>query len=284
MNRDSHMHQIDGCHKEAGFSLIELLIAMFIGLFLLVGITSSYVSSKKSSIARDQYSILEDNGRLALEVMAKTIQHTGYSSNKGVLLQDKFLTTAVASEGCGGGQQSVANPAIFPANSMTDNVQGDSIGVVYLGDNSITRDCSGGVIENNCKADSAIISATSGSARIYNTFYLDYGSYELRCAGSRRNDVETIAEGVENIQFLYGIDVDGDLQHTADRYVNASNIGTLGKQVVNVQIAILVRSEREIKDTSEALTYTLLDTVVTAPNDRRLRAVFSTTINLRNTL
>ncbi len=284
MNRDANMHLVNNTHKETGFSIIELLIAMFIGLFLIVGITSSYVSSKKSSIARDQYSILEDNGRLALEVMARTIQHTGYASNKGILLQDKFITTAVVSEGCGGGQQSVVNPAIFPANSMTDNVQGDSIGVVYLGDDSITLDCTGGLIENNCRADSPIASASSSSARIYNTFYLDYGSYELRCAGSRRSAVETIAEGIENVQFLYGIDVDGDLQHTADRYVNASNIGTLSKQIVNVQIAILVRSQREIKDTSEALTYTLLDTAVTAPNDRRLRAVFSTTINLRNTL
>lgn len=271
-------------NRESGFSILELLIAMFIGLFLLVGITSSYVSSKKSSIARDQYSILEDNGRLALEVMARTIQHTGYLSNKYLYLEDKFLTSPVVTEGCGGGDQSVVNPAIFPANSMTDNIQGDSIGVVYLGDSSITRDCSGGGIADNCKADSVITSANTDSARIYNTFYLDNASYQLRCAGSRRNDVEVIAEGIENIQFLYGIDVDGDLQHTADRYVNASNIGAFGKKVVNVQIAVLVRSQREIKENSEALTYTLLDTTVTAPNDRRLRAVFSTTINLRNTL
>lgn len=271
-------------NRESGFSILELLIAMFIGLFLLVGITSSYVSSKKSSIARDQYSILEDNGRLALEVMARTIQHTGYVSNKYLYLEDKFLTSPVVTEGCGGGDQSVVNPAIFPANSMTDNIQGDSIGVVYLGDSSITQDCSGGGIADNCQADSVITSANTDSARIYNTFYLDYTSYELRCAGSRRNDVEVIAEGIENIQFLYGVDTIGN-DGLVDRYMNAADVAAPDQwnSVVSIQVAVLVRSLKWVKRTPESKTYSLLDAVVVSPNDRYQRAVFSTTVRLRNT-
>ena len=69
--------------SQSGLSLLELLIAMFIGLFLLAGISTSYLASKKSSIARDQYSILEDNGRIALEVIANTLKHTGYTSSNG---------------------------------------------------------------------------------------------------------------------------------------------------------------------------------------------------------
>ena len=34
--------------KQSGLSLIELLVAMVIGLFLLAGITTSYLSSKKN--------------------------------------------------------------------------------------------------------------------------------------------------------------------------------------------------------------------------------------------
>ncbi len=54
-------------NKHQGFSLIELLVAMLIGLFLLTGMASSFLSSKKASNDRDQLSVLEDNGRFALE-------------------------------------------------------------------------------------------------------------------------------------------------------------------------------------------------------------------------
>ena len=81
-------------NRQSGLSLVELLIAMTIGLFLLAGITTSYLSSKKTSIKRDQYSQLEDNGRLALEILTKTLEHTGYTSSKGVPLEDKFISVA----------------------------------------------------------------------------------------------------------------------------------------------------------------------------------------------
>jgi len=266
----------------SGFSLIELLITMLIGLFLLVGISSSYVSSKKTSVARDQYSILEDNGRVALEVMANTIQHTGYASS-GVL-DNKFITGAVTSDNCSGGGQSVINTTIFPANSTLDNVLGDSIGVAYVGDSSVTTDCTGGTIHPNCQTDSGSVSSSIGSSKIYSSFYLDNASVELKCAGSRRNDEETIADGIENMQILYGVDADTPSDGVVDRYVNATNLGGWGDNVLSVQIAVLVRSQREIKSNDESLTFTLLDTPHTTPSDRYMRAVFSTTINLRNRL
>lgn len=271
-------------HKQAGLSLLELLIAMFIGLFLLVGISSSYLSSKKNSIIRNQFSILEDNGRLALEVMTRTLEHTGYTSAAGVPLSAKFIQAAdlpITSSGCEGGDQSVKNPAII-TSSTADNSNGDSIGVIYLGDSNISTDCSGGPLPENCQLDPDKGSSINPS-KIYSSFFLDAATNELKCAGSRVDSVETIAEGVENIQILYGVDVDVEGDRIVDRYVNADNVGPYWNSIINIQIAILVRSPREVKDKSEAITYTLLDTPV-ATNDRYQRAVFSTTISLRNTL
>ncbi len=84
------------------------------------------------------------------------------------------------------------------------------------------------------------------------------------------------------MQILYGVDANADNQ--VDRYVNAPNVGTLWNNVISIQVAVLARSLIEVKDTAESESFTLLDTAVTTPSDRFQRAVFSTTVSLRNSL
>lgn len=266
-------------NKQKGLSLIELLIAMIIGLFLLVGITTSYLSSKKSSITRDQISILEDNGRIALEILTNTLQHAGYRSTGLAVLEDSFLNTVnPTSTSCGTGINSVINPSIFPANNIENNVLGDTIGIAYLGDNDLNTDCSGGVLPAECRVGAGV---DSNSHQIFNTFFIDNDN-NLQCAGSRSNELIPIAEGVENIQVLYGVNADDDVSKSVERYVNAADVGTDWGLVVSIQIAILVRTPMQVKAQPETKSFSLLDVKVDTPNDRFQRAVFSTSINLRN--
>ena len=265
--------------NQRGLSLIELLIAMFIGLFLLAGITSSYIHGKKSSVYQDQYSLIEDNGRIALEIMSKTIQHTGYGSNRGIPISpSKFIQDRPINRTCRGTDTNVLNSNLFPLDSTLDSANGDSIGVVYLGDNEISTDCSGELLPANCQVGSS----TSEAAKIYSTFYLDNANRTLRCVGSRDTEIHDIAEGVENMQILYGVNVDDSSDRSVERYVNANDMAGLWNNVTSVQIALLVRSEREILDKAESKQFTLLDQNVTTPNDRHQRAVFTTTVSLRN--
>lgn len=268
--------------KQKGLSLVELLIAMLIGLFLLAGITMSYISSKKSSIQRDEHALLQDNGRIALEVMSKTIEHTGYTSFPvGTLFPSSFITGDVASATCNSGDESVEAASIgnFP-DTYTGDVAGasDSIGVIYLGDDTVFSDCAGGILPTGCRIKPT--NKNSEAAKIYSSFFVEDGA--LQCAGSRTANKEIIASNVENLQILYGVNIDADPE--VDRYINASQIGTFADNIVSVQIAVLVRSSREVKESPESISYSLLDTVYTAPNDRFLRAVFTTTVSLRNTL
>lgn len=266
-------------NRQSGLSLVELLIAMIIGLFLLAGITSSYLSSKKTSILRDQYSQMEDNGRMALEILTNTLAHTGYTSSKGVPLEDKFISVAadILSTNCGV-NQSVMDTSIFPTNVTIDSATGDGIGTIHLGDNNVFTDCAGGVLPAECRLETGTID----TARIYNTFYLDKVNNTLMCAGSRTNAVELIAEGIENMQILYGVDENAD--NVSDRYVREADVNGLWNTVVSIQIAVLARSLNEVKNQAESKKFTMLNVQHTTPNDRYQRAVFSATISLRNTL
>lgn len=285
-------------NTQKGFSLIELMVAMFIGLFLLSGIASSYISSKKASINRSQTSLLEDNGRLALEIITKSLEHTGHAPSGTFTNNNPFIMDLgdVVSDACPNGATNVVDTSIFKITADDDALVQDSIGVVFHGDDNVFTDCSGNIL-----TASAAIPAVSGcrlrplstheddrntmtnGSKIYNSFYVDNVSKTLECAGSRNAAAVTIAEGVENMQLMYGVDTDSD--KIIERYVNASDMdANQWASVKSIKVALLVRSLKAVKNTAESKTYTLLDTVKVSPNDMYQRAVFSTTIHLRNSL
>lgn len=61
-----------------GFSLIELMIAMVIGLLLLAGISSMFMTNKRIYRAQDEMGRLQENARFAMEMLIRDIRMTGY--------------------------------------------------------------------------------------------------------------------------------------------------------------------------------------------------------------
>ena len=64
--------------KQRGFSLIELMIAMTIGLIVLAGIGYLYVESRQAFRGMDNLSRMQESARYALEVMSRDIRMAGY--------------------------------------------------------------------------------------------------------------------------------------------------------------------------------------------------------------
>jgi type IV pilus assembly protein PilW len=90
---------------------------------------------------------------------------------------------------------------------------------------------------------------------------------------------QELVEGVENLQFLYGLDTNAD--RVPDNYVGADGV-TNWNNVVALQLGVLVRSELEYGTQIDDQTYTLLGTDVGPFDDRRYRSVFTTTVAVRN--
>ena len=65
-------------HHDRGFSLIELMVAMTIGLMLLGGAASLFISNKRIYREQEELSRLQENGRFALEMLIGDIRMTGY--------------------------------------------------------------------------------------------------------------------------------------------------------------------------------------------------------------
>ena len=270
---------------QQGFSLIELLVAMLIGIFLLAGISNSYMHSKTADRKTNQSSVLEDNGRFSLEILTDILEKTAFTPNAGIL-DRQFITDPahVEQEQCPvTNDDSVVNTGIFNANTITaegGGVESDSIGIIFHGDVGHYTDCAGGTLPDNCRMkELPDMTENPAAARIYNSFFVDTGTNTLRCAGSRTNAPVVIAEGVENIQFLYGIDEGANQK----RYVQADEVAAWD-QVVSIQVAVLVRSLKPVKDKPVSKQYKLLNTIITSDTDKYQREVFSTTVKLRNSL
>jgi len=230
---------------QTGFSLIEMMVAMLIGLFLMGGVISVYMSSSQSSKINDTLRTMQENGRFALGSLKNGIQMAGFIDN-----YDPSV---------------LVNP--FPSANNSD------LTVRFQSD----TDCTGastlglaapdtGFAENKFEINASGELICTGNA------------------GGVGNPV-TIIEGVDQMRILYGLDDDNDGitdRYLDAASVTATGIANVWRDRINsVRIALLLVSDRVIKPTAENKTYSLLD-VATAKNDRNLYKVFTTTILIRN--
>jgi type IV pilus assembly protein PilW len=66
---------------QQGVTLVELMVAMTIGLFLSAGVISLYLGMSSTYRATEGQSEVSENGRFALELIAHDIRHAGYNPN-----------------------------------------------------------------------------------------------------------------------------------------------------------------------------------------------------------
>lgn len=101
--------------------------------------------------------------------------------------------------------------------------------------------------------------------------------------------IEEIAEGVEDLQLLYGVDTNADL--SADKFVAASSVAAADwPKVVSVRVNLLVRSVETNVSPEANTTYPVSQIpllngtppAITAATSRAFRRVYTETIALRN--
>ena len=66
-------------HKQRGVTLVELMVASVIGLILMAGVLSIFVSSKMTYFSNEKMARLQENGRVALNLVSFDVRAAGYS-------------------------------------------------------------------------------------------------------------------------------------------------------------------------------------------------------------
>jgi type IV pilus assembly protein PilW len=76
-----------------GFSLIELMIAITLGLVLLLGVTQVFLSSKTVYNSQSTMSRVQETGRLAIDFLSKDIRMAGYMGCSSRASTEKITNT-----------------------------------------------------------------------------------------------------------------------------------------------------------------------------------------------
>lgn len=269
-------HLIVGRHKVSGLSLVELMIAMVLGLLITAAVVQLFLTNRQTYNVQQGVASIQEQGRFAVDFLAQEMMTAGYGNDGKAF--------AIASD-IGGGRSS--------DGTLSDSVRAlfKYDGATELADSGFDlKDCSGGTL--NVASDDDF-SPVSTPWKEYGVARDGNGNGVLMCRDSDGSS-NPLIDNVEAFQVLYGVTNDPDSSY-ATHYQTASQIAAGGAQpkIVSVRFGVLLASsdvavsERDAAIVPERLLNQALvngdSTGEVDFNDGRLRRVFVSTVALRNT-
>lgn len=262
---------------QTGFTLVELMIAITLGLIVLLAIGSIYIGSRQTYRVQEDNARLQEAGRYALDVIGRSLRQAGADS-------EMSFNSAMINPVC-----SVAGVCIPVTGTNGAGSAPDTMTIQFYAGrdefdsvNWIARDCTGGLV-------------TFVPAGVVITNIIDTGAdagslatgTALRCTGAAA--AQELVSDIEDLQVIYGIDTTGD--ESADQYVAAPSAAQW-IQVVTARVCVLIQSanngltvapQRYLNCAGALGTATGAAAFTTAgAGDLRLHRSFAATYNLRN--
>jgi type IV pilus assembly protein PilW len=194
--------------RARGFSMVELMVAIAVSAFLLVGLFSIMQSTRKTSDNERLLAQLQDNQRIAMSLLTTVVEATGFYSNALTVAQTDALPVApnFAQQGQSvSGSQDANGNDFFYARFQTDGTDGL---LSCLGPSTTVGVY---VTKFSLIADPA---AT--------------GTYQLVCAVNGGADVPLV-KGLTRMQVFYGTGTSltaANSAGAADAYLTAAQVGT----------------------------------------------------------
>lgn len=257
---------------QRGFTLVELMVSLTIGLILLAGVGQVFTSNKQANLYNESLSELQDNGNFAIQFVTTQLANAGRVPNPQLFNragQDPSDWSTIEAQ--------VYPATNLPVSGTEGGSSSDSLIINIAYPNTIAT------TPTNCAG--ALVPAASASFTLGNNYGIT-NTLTIATGASGRpalfcNGVEII-EGVENMQVEYGVDTDAD--RMVDRYykinaVPAANV----RDILTVRVALMVATVKVARSAQTATTTKdLAGTTVTLPNDKRLRQVYTSTVRLHN--
>ena len=295
--------------RQRGFNMVELMVAMLLGIFLMAALIEILINGKQSFTSASHLSRLQENGRIATSMIVSDIKRGGYMGG------NSDIPNIVGSAG-------QVPPAVSCATGDTTWGRMVSEGVFGLNDTNVGYACipnasylrgdvltlryaspwiSGAFVNTQLYLRSSLfegkIFAGSNEAQVANAVFdtpqdvhdlvahaYYVGNSGRNCAGQAvpslfrvRLDAagqpvnEELLPGVADFQVQYGV---------AGQYIDADAVADW-TQVVTARFWLLIRSECTETGFTDGRTYTLGDQAYT-PNDNFRRQLYSSVVMLRN--
>jgi prepilin-type N-terminal cleavage/methylation domain-containing protein len=263
--------------RSQGFTLVELMVAMVIGLILMLGITAVFSSNKQTYKMQNTLTRMQENGRYGVDLIARDLRRAGYWAANvdidSVSGSEGLVTPAVACDTGNNNWGRMVEEGLFGINDANtgyacipddDYLRGDLLLVRYA-----SPDIAGTLQTNRLYLRASLFDgrifkgSQSGSNDIpgevtttrelvSHAFYI--GPSDQQCPdgstvpalfwetldANGRPAEEQLVIGAEHLQVLYGADADGN--GSVENYVNASDVANWDN-ITSVRFWLLVRAD-----------------------------------------
>ena len=208
---------------QRGFTLVELMIAVTIGLFLVGGLLTLVQAMKRTTVSQSGLSQLQENERMAMTLITDVIQSTGYYYTP----LTNSAAAAFPAVGSFAAGQALSGVGTYPSTTphqITVRYQ------TFGNDNVI-----------NCTGNLSTFAAT-----FTNTFSIAGGN--LMCqltvkigATTTVNPAVALIPGLSNMQIYYGVQTNTSVNtHSVDAYLDAPTVtaGSYWGAVKSVKVTL----------------------------------------------
>lgn len=290
-----------------GMSIIELMIAMTIGLLIMAGLANLFVQSKQSFRQDNVIARMQEDARFAINLLGDDVSMAGYFGpvpsvtidNEGSVPAGTAFTYGIPMVTL----DNVAGAVAFDWTGNLDDVRAgtDAISIRRVeGSRTAVADIDANhyYLETNGQ-EGNMIAGSDGPSGMTNAEYWRYipSIYYIR-TWCRTGDgipslvrrywdddtgatvTDCIAAGIENLQVELGLDADGDL--VPESYQSTDLAAADSGQIAAVRIHLLSRATTADQQYTNTHTYNVANAGAFTPNDRFYRRVYTTTIQTRN--
>ena len=276
-------------NKQKGFTLVELLVSMLIGLFILSVAVTFLITSSRTLVNQGSEDLIQENARFAFEILSSNVRLMGLneSTDPNVLIQGTFNNTI-----CDGNESCTQNSFDYVLNGQ--NIDSDSIAFDYVLDSGTT--CTGNQITQETKVVTVFFVSDLDGDGIASFNCRSFESQLDPFTSNFTNFVEPpgfgaspIIDGIDSMQVQYGVDTNGD--GSVEQYSSYGNVTVLQRPNIKaIKVGLLVNSgqailENQATESSFVVAPQQIYQVLDGQNtftDLVLRQVYSTTIFLPN--
>ncbi len=170
--------------NQRGFTLVEIMVALLIGIVLLAGISQLLVGNRNTYRFQSNLSRLQENGRYALEMLSRNLRMAGFRSYPNTPLTN----------GLAGVENGTSDEITIRYQSAIDCLGNNVAGALPIANNQFSIANSNGIPNLYCSGNGG------GSTP------------------------QPLIEGVESMDILYGEDTDSIKDGIANRYISADTV------------------------------------------------------------
>jgi type IV pilus assembly protein PilW len=261
--------------RQAGFTLVELLVAMIVGMLVVLASITSMLGTRSVAMVGDDVNALHQSSAFAFRLLGQQIRQAGYIPIDPT--EPLFYFDANANRAT-----NLAGERAFFAVKGGEAAGGsgnDSLKIGYAPNPNYFADCLGQAGRGAGRQGYVPTTPSDpGNVRLI-TSEFDVVRGTLRCKGSGGDTPMPIVDGVERFDVMYGVGAATGGDHVA-RYVTAND-------VANFDLVRTVRVCLQLAGSSRSNPhgrYTDCDGTERASADGKLRRVYAAVFALRNNL